>query len=1213
MNMIKINRTKKSKLSIFGAAVLAVMLLASCSNMFQTKKEKSFTDSQLPDSEMGIITVKVNDGNARTILPSTDDFKVENLTNIKLEGSWQGGDTQTVIEECTNWTNFQANATTAVQTGNWIFTLTAKLGNVTFTGTQGTSTSPVTIVKNTNTTLSFTLETTTTYGGLSLGITMISGDATTIDATLKTARTGGTVVDEQSLSITGSTTTYAISIDGTTSNNEKLTAGTYYLELAFKANDTLPVLNTWKGIVRIEKGITTTSSITWSTDEVYEIQLTDNGGVLSGGGSVTPISFTRKSSEITLPQMTKAGYYFEGWYKDSVFTANKKITKIPAGTTGDQPVYARYITELYVEKSTTDGGQGLDTNDGTRANAPLASIDAAVAKIIDFATSGIEWTIHVNDEIKKDGSQTVPAELTSSHASKLTIQGTTGTDTDILNGNQSVTTLKILTAVPVTVSNLKITGGSDLTVNDADETSGKGGGLYVSGASTVTLSGVEISDNDAAYGGGIYAAAGSSVEIEDTLIDQNEAHPETTNWKTGSGCGGGIYLAEGVSLSLGEKTIISNNKAFLSTDYRLILSTGMGGGIYSSEPTSFTIVEAVQNDDAVKILSNNAQKTGGGIYYSSGSVELDIPAKTVFIENSCDSGGGAVYVGYQTVVTLENGVIIEKNSASQGGGIYNYGILNLKGGTIGGTTEDTSNTADQGGAIYNYCSTSASVPSGVINIKSNSVSIPCNEVKKNDVFIPTTNKAESAPLTIATSLSENGAIAYLTVQNWQRGAAILNAIEGHSITSAETQKFILTSASSGLQMNELFDKYIIQGEEGNVDQVKIDASIYVSATGNDGNEENIRYGTINDPFATFGKAIPAAAPGMAAEIVVDGEILLDNGSDGYAVNISYSTGLEPASLLIRGKTGNSTDIINRNLTDDLPMANRYQHKGVCVLVATSAPVTFKNIKITGGNNSEDGTTTGNSSTYQPFSCGGMSVGLNANVTLDEGTLITGNKTAWCGGGVYVNGTYNSTTGVTSMGVLTIKEGAEISGNTALYGYSGSTDSWESGGGGIFNKGRVIMEGGTISSNSAYYVGGGVYNRSIFEMSGGEISGNTLNSSNGSINGVLNYFTSSIMPECKFCIKGSASIPKQATSPQNAIYLRQGAVIQLDGSLDNSDFLFAGSLFNYNNNDKQKVIINAAGMTKSEFQTEVSKISKSTGTSGTLAVVEDEDGIYACIQ
>jgi len=463
-------------------------------------------------------------------------------------------------------------------------------------------------------------------------------------------------------------------------------------------------------------------------------------------------------------------------------------------------------------------------------------------------------------------------------------------------------------------------------------------------------------------------------------------------------------------LSLGEGTVISNNKAFKSNDYRITITSGMGGGIYSANPTSFTIVEAVEKDDAVKILSNNAQKVGGGIYHASDSVELDIPAKTVFKENFCDSTGGAVYVGYQTVVTLENGVIIEKNTAKQGGAIYNYELLNLKGGTIGGSTEDTSNTAtSEDGAIYNYSSTSDSVPNGVINIKSNDVSIPCNEVKKNDVLIPTMDNAKSAPVAIATELSGNGAIAYLTVQNWRRGAAILNAVAGHSINSTERQKFILTSVpavpevSPEVSMEEMFTKFIIPGEDGNVDQLKIDASIYVSATGSDGEADNPLYGTIDDPFASFSKAIAAAPSGMDAEIVVDGEIVLDNGPDGYTVNISYPSGLEPASLLIRGKAGNSNDIINRNLTDDLPASYRYQHKGVCVLVATSAPVTFKNITITGGNNSEDGTMTSNSMTYQPYSCGGMSIGINANVTLDEGTLITGNKTKWCGGGVYVNG------------------------------------------------------------------------------------------------------------------------------------------------------------------------------------------------------------------
>ena len=874
MNMIKINRTKKSKLSIFSTAVLAVVLLASCSNMFQTKKDNPASNSQLPDYEMGIITVKVNDGNARTILPSTDDFKVENLTNIKLEGNWQDGETQTVIAECTDWATFQTNATTAVQTGNWIFTLTAKLGNVTFTGTQGTSTAPVTIVKDTTTTLAFTLATTTTYGGLSLGITMTSGDATKIDATLKTARSGGSVVDEQTLTLSAGAATYAISIDGQTSKNQKLTAGTYYLELAFKTSDTsLPTLNTWKGIVHIEKGITTTSSISWSTDQVYEIQFTDNGGVLSGGGSVTPISFTRKSSEITLPQMTKSGYYFEGWYKDSDFTANKKIETIPTGTTGDQPVYARFIKKLYV---TYSGASYSPTySDGSRPASAFATINDAITKIKNITddTSSVNWIIEVHGTIGNDeDSQLVSSDFTTTHATSLTIQG--GIDdfpAGIIDGCGSETALKILTSIPVTVSNLTITGGSNPDVVSGDDASGKGGGLYTTG--TVTLSGVEISGNTAAYGGGIYAASGSSVTVDGCVITNNTANGVTTS---NTGVGGGICAASGSSVTLKGSTQITSNKAYKGTNTNY--SSAYGGGIYVDN-ASFSITAS----STITINSNLAERAGSGIYLAefSDNKTLSLVSGTTISKNSATgSSGGGIYVSPNWIVTIPSGVTMEENSAYCGGGIYNYGTVNLNGCTLGSSDTSKANktsgtSGNNGGAIYNC---------GIVNMDATATIPSTGTEKYNDVYVNVYDSVDR-PINITESISSQTGTKASISCGWTRGTKIITTSAGVSLSDADLNKFVLLG--SGTNFNKL------NTSAGTGDTVRINSPIYVAASG--GSIDNKGY--IDSPYnaaaltslvwSNLGKDVPG-------EVIIDGNVILSS-------SITIST-TNPSSITIYNVT-----------------------------------------------------------------------------------------------------------------------------------------------------------------------------------------------------------------------------------------------------------------------------------------------------------------------
>jgi hypothetical protein len=102
--------------------------------------------------------------------------------------------------------------------------------------------------------------------------------------------------------------------------------------------------------------------------------------------------------------------------------------------------------------------------------------------------------------------------------------------------------------------------------------------------------------------------------------------------------------------------------------------------------------------------------------------------------------------------------------------------------------------------------------------------------------------------------------------------------------------------------------------------------------------------------------------------------------------------------------------------------------------------------------------------------------------LDTGTLITANRAASYGGGVYVSGTL-------------IMKGGEISGNSASYG-----------GGGVYGFGTFTMSGGKISGNSASYGGGGVSVPGTFTMNGGEISGNTAYSGGGLYITPLGIFT-----------------------------------------------------------------------------------------------------------
>ena len=85
-----------------------------------------------------------------------------------------------------------------------------------------------------------------------------------------------------------------------------------------------------------------------------------------------------------------------------------------------------------------------------------------------------------------------------------------------------------------------------------------------------------------------------------------------------------------------------------------------------------------------------------------------------------------------------------------------------------------------------------------------------------------------------------------------------------------------------------------------------------------------------------------------------------------------------------------------------------------------------------------------------------------------------------GGGICVNGDS------TSLGKLTILD-AQIINNIA----NQETASEYYGGGGIYNKGIVVMKGGSISGNRAYYAGGGVFNDGSSTLARFYMSGNAI--------------------------------------------------------------------------------------------------------------------------
>jgi uncharacterized repeat protein (TIGR02543 family) len=102
------------------------------------------------------------------------------------------------------------------------------------------------------------------------------------------------------------------------------------------------------------------------TPASYSISYTLNGGANHAGN---PASYTIESGTIALQAPTRTGAVFAGWYADGGFSGGA-ITEIPAGSTGNKTLYAKWDLTAYTITYHLDGGTN---HSGNPANYTVAS------------------------------------------------------------------------------------------------------------------------------------------------------------------------------------------------------------------------------------------------------------------------------------------------------------------------------------------------------------------------------------------------------------------------------------------------------------------------------------------------------------------------------------------------------------------------------------------------------------------------------------------------------------------------------------------------------------------------------------------------------------------------------------------------------------------------------------------------------------------------
>ena len=259
-----------------------------------------------------------------------------------------------------------------------------------------------------------------------------------------------------------------------------------------------------------------------------------------------------------------------------------------------------------------------------------------------------------------------------------------------MTGNKANTgyggAMALLTNSTLTVSNLTVTG------NEADE---HGGAIYLRAGSVLNVDELTAEDNTAAKSGGVVYATSANTQFNVTDMKATNNTATTAN-------GGVGYITSGAAADIGTLTANNNTAAenggvvaLMSTDSSFkadVLSASLNsaakGGVLYAEKLTATV-------GSMTLTSNTATGGGGAVYVTEGAT---LNATTVTVtDNQAGGNGGAMYIYTNAVVNIGT-LTASGNTADgkNGGAIYASGAST----TVIDSVEANGNSAKQGGFLY---------------------------------------------------------------------------------------------------------------------------------------------------------------------------------------------------------------------------------------------------------------------------------------------------------------------------------------------------------------------------------------------------------------------------------------------------------------------------------------------------------------------------------
>ena len=758
-------KRKKLFSLILSLTFIAAALFTSCKN-------DSSGDSALSEpAKNGTVKIilqqpkpKAKKANARTVLP---EVELDKITLINLKGVHDGQ----LVNIATWDSSSQLNSADplSLDLGDWELTLTATLDN----GCTFSDSKSVEIVLAENKEVTFTLESDSDYGGISLHFNLANQVRA---ATFELRRySNNSLVDEGELTV--QTDPCIMKYERNPLTNP-LVEDTYRIIFNFYADSAKSLLlNTYSEIIRVRGGFTSTAIRTLDLNNLYHItwqsNLSDTNGdpipaadLLVSGELVE--AFSLHSSSITLPVLEKSGYIFDGWYSDSGLNdyVTGQIFTIDSSTDMEDKIFFAKWRKIYLitYKIATHTGITVpmpssmlasypsELNQGEEITLPAPSFTDGEEKA-DSAISFISYNIDSSSgpALTGNASGYILSGI-AGHANAISdnvviyilvnphhayINTTSGNDNNLaFNVNTPAKSVEaamgwlkgadpyknpVLYAMTPISSNTDIGKLSNLSVLPVN--SGQYGGAILKRHSSMTT-------------GCMISVTSGSAEISDVTIDggavwykdgaslpANTCVSEATNNTSAGGVSTTselVYVASNATLTMSNVNMQNNDNTS---------STGKTFALYGTADLTTCTIKNCKSD------------LGGGMY-----VIKKLTARMCEISyNYATTNGGGLNVSSSADVTLDDVSFFKNKATLNGGAIYNIARTEGKPLTFRGSFNGNS-CGGNGSNIYD---------TGLLNFSSSS------SFNSGDIYYD--NESNLYPITFASTAAFSGSAVPITI------------------------------------------------------------------------------------------------------------------------------------------------------------------------------------------------------------------------------------------------------------------------------------------------------------------------------------------------------------------------------------------------------------------------------------------------------------------